>query len=66
MNNILLNYLYDLWMIYTYKTNILHPFSIDHISPIMVFECVLENNTTMWIILLSFFQVMKYVDIVYD
>jgi len=66
MNNRLLNYLYDSWMICTYKIDILHSFFINHISLIMVFRCVLENKTPMWIILLSFFQVIKYIDIVYD
>jgi len=32
----------------------------------MVFECLLENKTSMWIIQLSFFQVMKYASLVYD
>jgi hypothetical protein len=32
----------------------------------MVFECVLENKTSTWTIYLSFFQVMIYVDLVYD
>jgi hypothetical protein len=50
----------------TYKINMLHPFPIDHISPIMVFRCVLDNKTLTWIIQLSFFQVMKYADLVYD
>jgi hypothetical protein len=50
-------------MIYIYKIDIFHPFFIDHISLIMVFRCVLKNKTLMWIILLSFFQVIKYVDI---
>jgi Na+-transporting NADH:ubiquinone oxidoreductase subunit NqrE len=46
--------------------NIFHPFSINHISPAMVFECVLKNKTLTWIIQLSFFQVMKYTYLVYD
>jgi hypothetical protein len=49
-----------------YKINIVHPFSIDHISPIMVFGCVLKNKTPTWIIELSFFQVIKYTNLVYD
>jgi Na+-transporting NADH:ubiquinone oxidoreductase subunit NqrE len=49
-----------------YKINIFHPFSIDHISLIMVFKCVLEKKTLTWIIKLSFFEVMKYIDLVYD
>ncbi len=53
-------------MIYTYKIDILHPFSIDHISPTMVFKCALENKTLTWIILLLYFQVMKYADIIYE
>jgi hypothetical protein len=39
---------------------------INHISPIMVFKCVLENKILTWIIQLSFFQAMKYIDLVYD
>jgi len=31
----------------------------------MVFEYVLENKTSTWIIQLSFFHVMKYADLVY-
>jgi hypothetical protein len=50
----------------TYKIDIFHPFSMNHISTIMVFKCVLENKTSMWIIQLSFCQVMKYIDLVYD
>jgi len=46
--------------------NIFHPFSINDISPAMVFECVLKNKTLTWIIQLSFFQVMKYTYLVYD
>jgi hypothetical protein len=49
-----------------YKIDIFHPFFIDHISLVMVFECLLENKTIMWIIQLSFFQVMKYASLVYD
>ncbi len=43
-----------------YKIEIFHPFYIDHVSPVMVFKCVLKNKTSTWIIQLSFFQVMKY------
>jgi len=48
------------------KIDIFHSFSIDHISLVMVFERLLENKTSMWIIQLSFFQVMKYASLVYD
>jgi hypothetical protein len=50
----------------TYEIDIFHPFSINHISFVMVFKSVLENKTSMWIIQLSFFQVMKYVELAYN
>jgi hypothetical protein len=50
----------------TYKIDILHPFFIDNISPVMVFGCVLKNKTPTWIFQLLFFQLMKYVDLIYD
>ncbi len=48
----------------TYKIDILHPFSINHISFVIGFE--LKNITPTWIIQLSFFQVMKYANLVDD
>jgi len=38
----------------TYKIDIFHPFSIDHISPVMFFGCVLENKTSRFLIFMKF------------